>query len=221
MKSTRTILFLLLFVFVSACNSMTPTSTISPTVTLDTSTLETSTPEATAMPTETPIPEATPTAVPTAESGIPEGWSTKILVNDKGESITVPVSPELGDNDKTFEASMQYIADNALWYTSGEDSNSIIGTFWNDPELDQFLAQFEGVPGYLGKPNYWGEALPDRSTSPNRVDFFCLFEGPLGNVTLQVFQRKDGSYQAIYTPMAGKDYGRLTSASPFMLTLHP
>ena len=116
---------------------------------------------------------------------------------------------------------MQYIADNALWYTSGEDSNSIIGTFWDDPELDQFLAQFEGVPGYLGKSNYWGVALPNRLTSPNRVGFFCLFEGPLGNVTLQVFQRKDGSYEAIFTPMAGADYDRLTFKSPFMGTLHP
>jgi len=198
---------LMVLIVLSSCASPalppTETPTIQPTFTATTT--STKTPE----PTLTLTPQPTETIAPTE---VPLPMIT--FENAKtGEKITMP---EFQD----FESSMQYVAENTLWYSGENDRNTISHDFaLNNPDLENFLKQFDGISGRTRKG--W-----DASTNPKYYNtatdsFFPLYIGTLGNGTLIVFQKEDGSFEASYANVKVRDYLNLEDKSPVMLTLHP
>ena len=138
---------------------------------------------------------------------------TITLVNGAGENITIP---EFGVDE--FDKNIQYIADHVKWEEG--DRNASLDAFGNNPELDIFLAQFEGVAGFIIKKHWSASSLPMESTTTAK-EFFNLYMGVCGEGTLLIFPTKDEGFEAVYTDLEIKEFMNLKYISPIMSTLRP
>lgn len=160
MKFTRTILFLLMFVFVSACNSTTPTPIISSTNTPLPIVEVTST---SPVPTETATKVA-PTAVATALAGAEVTMPDELRIQPSVDAAETAAFPYCG---QTFQLELPSApgADTIMSNTMTEFQNSDVGI----PIMEQVGKTLSGMQGDLVDP-----ALLNLKVLPAKGNF-CSF----------------------------------------------
>jgi hypothetical protein len=138
-------------------------------------------------------------------------FATITQVNAKGESIT-----NILFGKEEFDQNIQYIAKNVQWKNG--DRNELGHAFAHDPELEKFLEQFKGMPGYKADKLWTVTDLP--MSFSNDTNFFILYIEKRGDKTLMVFKDKVGNFEAVYSDLDVYELLGKTD-DPVVQNLHP
>lgn len=139
-------------------------------------------------------------------------FATITQENSKGEAITNIIFGE-----EEWDNNIQYIAKNAKWEIG--DRNEANSQFAFDPELDNFLEQFKGMPGYIESKSWSVKCLP--MSFSNSTDFFILYFEKRGNKTLMIFKNTKGEFEAVFSELNIRELMDDKTDDPVMDTLHP
>ena len=137
------------------------------------------------------------------------------FVNGKGETVTALQIDE-------FIPAVDYMAKNAKWYDVSQDREAVMDACYY--RMEAFFRSYEDVDGRQFMRD-WNQAVyPLNNHSPDGLPrpFMCVFDASFGNGTLVIYERADGTFEALLSDKyKSLDYFDLLAGDPHMYELTP